>query len=38
VIAVFASHAERHSPLLMASLRNLWEEAARPGGTDSGHR
>lgn len=38
VIAVFASHAERHSPLLMASLRNLWEAATRPGGADSGQR
>lgn len=35
VVAVFASHAERHSPLLMASLRSLWESASRPGG-DSG--
>ncbi len=38
VVAVFASHAERHSPLLMASLRNLWDEVARPGGTDSEQR
>lgn len=32
VIAIFASHAERHSPLLMASLSNLWEATVRPGG------
>lgn len=38
VIAVFASHAERHSPLLMASLRNLWEETALQGGTENGKR
>ena len=38
VIAVFASHAERHSPLLMTSLRNFWEEAARPRVADSGQR
>lgn len=38
VIAVFASHAERHSPLLMASLRNLWEETALQGGAENGKR
>ncbi|MBS0347602.1 MAG: hypothetical protein JSR69_14225 [Proteobacteria bacterium] len=38
VIAIFASHAERHSPLLMASLRNLWEATVRPGGDDRGQR
>lgn len=36
VVAVFASHADRHSPLLMASLRNVWVEVARQGGGDSG--
>lgn len=29
VVAVFASHAQRHSPLLMASLRSLWDAAIR---------
>lgn len=38
VIAVFASHAERQSPLLMASLRNVWEELVRPGRGDGGQR
>ena len=38
VVAVFASHADRHSPLLMTSLRNLWAEVARPGGSDSAQR
>lgn len=29
VIAVYASHAQRHSPLLMASLRSLWDSTIR---------
>lgn len=32
VIAVFASHAQRESPLLMASLRRLWEMPVSTGG------
>ncbi len=36
VIAVFASHAARHSPLLLASLRNVWDEVAGAGGPSAG--
>ncbi|NML26482.1 serine hydrolase domain-containing protein [Zoogloea dura] len=32
VIAMFASHAQRESPLLMASLRRLWEMPVSTGG------
>ena len=36
VIAVFASHAARHSPLLLASLRNVWDEIAPVGSSPAG--
>lgn len=36
VIAIYASHAERHAPLMMASLRTLWDGIAQSGDVDDG--
>lgn len=38
VVALFASHAQRHSPLLMASLRSLWDATTRGGGDNDERR